>query len=214
MAKVTTTIIHILLAALISSSSFHFGASSSERQLGDFIDRSCDELQVASCELRSNTSCTSLKEALVQYYNLNSGKELDKDTPYPIFSMFDLFYSGILNDTEAPTALDSVYELNSQIAIEDAKRKCAKVLKMVTYPTKNSDHCRWNYECLYNPNYFPSFTIKAKLNESSAEGGCEALSAANLKFVKTNCLSQPGTLHWCPCDAGIIATGYSRRITL
>ena len=176
--------------------------------LSEFIDISCHASQLDACEQSSNTTCASLKEAMIDYYNIESGIRLSSDTPYHMFSTFDLFYSGIVTDINAPLTLENISELYSQNTARNAEQKCQDLLHQVRFTTENSDTCRWSYTCQYNPNYFPSFSIQAKLNETLAERNCNALTISNLKFVKTNCLSQPGQTHWCPCDAGSVVTGY------
>ena len=55
--------------------------------------------------------------------------------------------------------------------------------------------------CKYNPDYFPSFLIEAKLNEThSVKNKCMPLHSRNLKFVKTNCEADPEKPHWCHCE--------------
>lgn len=178
-------------------------------ELSEFIDTSCHISQISACEQSSNTSCTSLERAMVDYYNEASGARLSSDAPYHVFSLFDLFYSGIVSDRNAPSVLAGVHELSSETTVNHAKYQCEDILHQIRFSGENSDACRWTFTCRYNPNYFPSFSIQAKLNETLKESNCEAVVSSSLKFVKTNCLNQPGQLHWCPCDAGFLITGYN-----
>ena len=209
MVSVTIATVNQVIIFLLSSSL----TMQSRETLSEFIDTSCHASQINACKQSSNTTCTSLKKAMTDYYNNQSGIRLGSDTPYPIFSTFDLFYSGIVTDINAPPTLASVSELYSQNTATDARQKCEDILHQVHLSKKDSDTCQWSYTCQYNPNYFPSFSIQAKLNETLAERNCKALTISNLKFVKTNCLSQPQETHWCPCDAGSLVTGYNSTMS-
>ena len=74
---------------------------------------------------------------------------------------------------------------------------------------KDTDECQWSYTCKYNPHYFPSFTVEAKLDDSlSVPHRCSNIKMSNIKLVRTTCEANPEEDHWCRCDAGHITTGY------
>ncbi len=173
----------------------------------DYVDRSCSQIQMEKCHNMSSNGCTSLKEAIVKSYNVNSGQLLSESTPRHIFSLFDLFYSGLLTDEDAPEENTRADDLNTSKVRYLSEKRCEDLLSRIELSTKDSS-CQWRYVCQYNPNYFPSFTVKAVLEERSDEASCIAKTVGNVKFVRTSCKANPDQDHWCKCDAGQINTGY------
>ena len=176
------------------------------------VDSSCPSVHIDACLQSSNDSCTSLEEALIKYYNTESGQRLTADTPYYIFSVFDLFYSGIVSGENSPPATSKDLELESARVVNSGIRGCEALLRKLKLSKKDTDDCHWDYVCKYNPHYFPSFTIEAHLNEALSDWYvCEALRTRSLKFVRTDCLSDADKSNWCPCNAGYITTGYEHN---
>ena len=175
----------------------------------DYRDRSCEN-QINNC--RSDTkNCTSLKEVLVDSYNVDEGLRLYEDTPYLIFSAFDLFYSGLISDEDAPRANQRIATLESEPVERMSRERCLDLLENVRLSKKDTAECQWSYTCKYNPNYFPSFTVEAKLDDSSQADKCEEIFTSNTKFVRTTCMTNSEEDHWCKCDAGQIITGYKHH---
>ena len=173
------------------------------------IDHSCPSVHVEACLRSSNDSCISLQEALVHHYDTETGQRLSSDTPYHVFSVFDLFYSGLVQGESGPPATSMDLVLESVEVVDSARRKCEALLRKLRLPKKDTDSCYWDYTCKYNPHYFPSFTVEARLSDTLSDlNACEAVHVRSLKFVRTECLSDPDKSHWCPCNAGYITTGY------
>jgi len=173
------------------------------------IDQSCPSVHMDACLRSSNDSCSSLQEALAQHYNTETGQRLTSDTPYHVFSVFDLFYSGLVQGESSPPATSMDLELESVEAVDSARRRCEALRRKLKFSKKDSDNCQWEYTCKYNPHYFPSFTVEARLNDALSDwNACEAVRVRNLKFVRTECLTDPNNSHWCPCNAGYVTTGY------
>ena len=178
----------------------------------DFIDRGCSDSQIAQCRAESASNCTSLVEALVGTYDLEEGVRLPYDTPYHIFSAFDLFFSGLISDIHAPSAYSRGAKLESAQVKRISRRNCEALLDRVSLSTEDTDECQWSYTCKYNPHYFPSFTVEAKLDDSlSVPHRCSNIKMSNIKFVRTTCEANPEEDHWCRCDAGRITTGYRHQ---
>ena len=172
----------------------------------DYRDRSCEN-QTNKC--RSETkNCTSLKEVLVDSYGVDEGVRLNADTPYLIFSAFDLFYSGLISDEDAPRANQRIVTLESEPVETMSQDNCQDLLDNVKLSKKDTAECQWSYTCKYNPNYFPSFTVAAKLDDSSQAAKCDEIFTSSTKFVRTACMTNSEEDHWCKCEADRIITGY------
>ena len=155
------------------------------------IDNSCPQTRIDECKKSSNMSCTSLKEALLSQYDISQGGLLLTNPQY-VFSMFDLFYSGILGGENAPTPT-SIHTTSAEFN-RLARIRCGAL----DYLTVKGDS-----------DYFPSFLIKAELDEEkSLAEDCTSLTARNLRFVKTTCESNKNEPHWCPCEGDRTTTGY------
>ena len=196
---------------LFMSAGLHLGSSSpvhQENSVGtNIIDYSC-ESHVTSCRQSSLSSCTSLRNALINTYDVSYGLRLYEDTPYQIFSIFDLFYSGLIESSSTPKT-DAKSTEDLELVRSMARERCADLLEQVKLSTRDADECQWSYTCKYNPHYFPSFTVEAKLDDSSpVPDRCQKISINNIKFVRTTCKANPEEDHWCRCDAGHITTGY------
>ncbi len=176
----------------------------------DYIDTSCHS-QRDRCRSLSTTNCTSLSEALVEAYDINYGSTLSQVTPYTFFCVFDLFFSGLITDSNAPQANSMYNELNSSSVLTTSQKRCEYLLQNIRLSQKDTEECKWSYSCKYNPHYFPSFTVEAHRDETSQERNCQGITLPNIKFVKTRCEADPGEEHWCQCDAGHIATGYRHQ---
>ncbi len=150
----------------------------------DYIDTSCHS-QRDRCRSLSTTNCTSLSEALVEAYDINYGSTLSQVTPYPFFSVFDLFFSGLITDSNAPQANSMYNELNSSSVLTTSQKRCEYLLQNIRLSQKDTEECKWSYSCKYNPHYFPSFTVEAHRDETSQERNCQGITLPNIKFVKT-----------------------------
>ena len=197
----------VLVHQTYQSPIYRRSASSQEY---DYVDRSCSEDQIKRCHNASSSSCTSLKEAIVKRYNVDSGLLLSDATPHHLFSLFDLFYSGLLTDEDAPPANARADKLNTSKVYTESENRCRQLLNRIQLSTKDSS-CEWRYVCQYNPNYFPSFTVKAVLEETSDEASCRSKTVSNVKFVRTSCKANPDEDQWCKCDTGLINTGYEHH---
>ena len=174
----------------------------------NYLDTICESVR-ADCHTKSSVeNCTSLKDALVKTYSRENGVRLSGDTPYHIFSMFELFYSGLISDTVTPEANLLNAHLESAAVERMSRKRCEDLLDRIRLSTKDSNNCQWSYTCKYNPHYFPSFTVEAKLDDSSVAWRCSNIKMSNIKFVRTTCEANPEEDHWCRCDAGRITTGY------
>ena len=168
-----------------------------------FIDNSCPLARIDECKKSSNASCTSLEEALLGHYDINHG-DLLTDSPHYTFTMFDLFYSGILRGENAPTPA-SIHTTTAEFN-RLARNRCDALLSLTI---KNSDTCQWKYTCKYNSFYFPSILIQAVLDKSrSIVEECTPLKGRNLRFVRTTCQLDQNEPHWCSCEGDRITTGY------
>ncbi len=179
-------------------------------QIPDYIDTSCHS-QRDRCRSLSTTNCTSLSEALVKSYDVNRGSTLSQVAPYPFFSVFDLFFSGLITDSNAPRANSLHDELITSSVLTPSRQRCEYLLHNIRLSQKDTEECKWLYSCKYNPHYFPSFTVEAHRDETSQERNCQGITLPNIKFVKTRCEADPGEEHWCQCDAGHITTGYRHQ---
>ena len=177
----------------------------------DYSDNSCPDNHIAHCISESARNCTSLKEVLVDSYRADEGLRLDDDTPYHIFSVFDLFYSGLISGHGAPPKHSRDVVLESAAGKIISEKRCNNLLDHVNLSTKDTAECQWSYTCKYNPNYFPSFTVQAELDYSSEEKKCSQININNVKFVRTTCEANPEADHWCKCDAGYIPIGYKHQ---
>ncbi len=177
----------------------------------DYIDTSCHS-QRDRCRSLSTTNCTSLSEALVEAYDVNYGSTLSQVAPYPFFSVFDLFFSGLITDLRAPQTNSLYNELNSSSVLTTSQKRCEYLLQNIRLSQKDKEECKWSYSCKYNPHYFPSFTVEAHRDETSQERNCQGITLPNIKFVKTRCEADAGEEHWCQCDAGHITTSYRHSI--
>ena len=173
------TLGQILLYVLIS---VQFAAQSPiyRRQAPDFFsDNNCPQARIDECKKSSNMSCTSLKEALRTQYDISHGGLL-MVTPHYVFSMFELFYSGILGGENAPTSTSintTTSELNRL-----ARNRCDALLNWTV--KGNSDSCQWKFTCRFNSSYFPSFLVQAKLNEErSLVEVCKPPKVESSRFV-------------------------------
>ena len=174
----------------------------------NYLDTICESVR-ADCSTNSIANCTSLKEALAVTYNRAGGVHLSADTPYYIFSVFELFYSGLISDEGIPEANMLNAHLESAAVESMSRRGCTDILDRIKLSKRDTDACQWSYTCKYNPHYFPSFTVKAKLDDSlSVPHRCSNIKMSNIKFVRTTCEANPEEDHWCRCDAGRITTGY------
>ncbi len=209
----TITFCHAILSALVSlrvASPIEIVQTKEDRRVS--IDYSCPSVHVDTCLQSSNDTCVSLEEALINYYNTVNGQRFSADTPYQVFSVFDLFYSGLVNGDKSPAATSKDLDLDSAQVHSMVRIGCDTILRKVKLSQKDSDYCQWDYTCKYNPHYFPSFTVEAVLNEAlSDQDTCEPLRARNLKFVRTDCLSDAGKSHWCHCNAGHVTVGYEHH---
>ena len=177
------------------------------------IDNSCPTSRINECQQSSNISCASLKEALIGYTK-GIGYDIYLDTPYHVFSVFDLFYSGLLRGEDAPRATPIDTDVQSEITSKLWKSRCRNLLRQINLSKNQSNLCQWNYTCKYNPLYFPSFLIEAKLDESnSVKDKCLPLKVKSSKFVRTICQADPEESHWCNCeDQSSIIVGYKHSI--
>ena len=200
----SATLGQILLFVLISVQ-FTVQSPIYRRQAQEsIIDNSCPQTRIDECKKSSNMSCTSLKEALLSQYDISQGGLLLNNPQY-VFSMFDLFYSGILGGENAPTPT-SIHTTSAEFN-RLARIRCG-ALDYLTVKG-DSDTCQWKLKCKYNSSYFPSFLIKAELDEEkSLAEDCTSLTARNLRFVKTTCESNKNEPHWCPCEGDRTTTGY------
>ena len=69
----------------------------------NYLDTICESVR-ADCSTNSIVNCTSLKEVRAVTYNRAGGVHLSADTPYYIFSVFELFYSGLFSDKDVSEA--------------------------------------------------------------------------------------------------------------
>lgn len=209
----TFTFCHAILSALVSlrvASPIEIVRTSEDGRVS--LDHSCPSVHVDACLQSSNNTCISLEDALINYYNTENGQRFSTNTPYQVFSVFDLFYSGLVSGEKSPPATSKDLELDSAQVHSMAKIGCEAILRKLKLSQKDSDHCQWDYACKYNPHYFPSFTIEAVLNEAlSDRDACESIRARSLKFVRTDCLSDAEKSHWCPCNAGHVTVGYEHN---
>ena len=173
------------------------------------IDNSCPASRISECQQSSNISCTSLKEVLIGYTK-SIGNDMFLDTPYHVFSEFNLFYSGLLRGEDAPRATPIDTNVESGNTIDLGESRCMNVLSKINLSKMDSDVCQWDYTCKYNPLYFPSFLIEAKFDESnSITDECLPLEVKYSKFVRTVCQAGPEESHWCNCENQFpITVGY------
>ena len=90
----------------------------------------------ADCSTNSIVNCTSLKEALAITYNRAGGVHLSYDTPYYIFSVFELFYSGLISDKGLPEANMSNAYLESAAIESKSRRGCTDILDRIKLSKK------------------------------------------------------------------------------
>ena len=173
----------------------------------DFVDESYED-QIEICKNGSRTNCISLKEVIVETYNVGNGEPLYEVTPYHIFSVFDLFYSGLITGKDAPRANSRVQTPESTNIKKMYKNRCEMLIGKINLSKKDTEFCQWTYSCKYNPNYFPSFTVQAKLDASSDAGRCTSHTISTVKFIRTECLANSQEDHWCKCGVDSIVTGY------
>lgn len=128
----------------------------------------------------------------------------DSDTPYNLFSLKDLFYSGLLDyqgiNYLEPLPLDVSVDL--PIEQQRAKRECELLLANFNN-AGSSGTCSWTYNCTQRSDMFPSFYVEAVLTEES-EGLCQPNRISKKRFARTTCEQDPEQPHWLECDCDYI----------
>lgn len=154
-----------------------------------------------NCEWRDDSeSCVSLEEAIFQHFD---SMLIDQDTPYPFFTLQDLFYSAIFNTTGVlrPDPLET-----SPRDLIEARRRCQRLVRKYN-AVKSSGSCQWSYNCTQRQDQFPSFYVEAEFVSGTSE--CMAVTMKNQRFVKTPCSASNGTQpHWLVCKCGEVITSY------
>ena len=172
-----------------------------------------------TCRHTGPSNCTSLKEAI---YNLYREIDLDSDKPYYVFTLKDLYYSGLLDGeeigNELPDDLQSPplnkTDFSTPFERDIADMRCERLTDMLEFPTRDaSGYCSWSYRCTQNQLQFPSFQVEAVLDgEQPYEGECSPLSMENKRFVKTICeqedASLPAKADWLECDCRDVTVAY------
>ena len=107
-------------------------------ELREFIiDNSCPPTQIDKCQ-----SYTSLNEASVM---IKTQRDVLKNSTFHILGMFDLIYSGLLNDENFTSAM----LINSDTAekVSSSKERCNVLLGHLNLSTKDTNICQWSYTC-------------------------------------------------------------------
>ena len=159
------------------------------------------------CLIRETSVCTSLGDAIFTTF---SELSMDQDSPYSFFTLRDLYYSEILDNqgvgTLQPPPLKGV-DYTSESEVELTQHRCMDLMARYDFPTKDSEGCKWNYECTQNQLHFPSFSIEAKLEEGSPRM-CTAISMENKRFIRTQCRLNEDLPHWLECSCERLVTGF------
>lgn len=165
------------------------------------------EVDDCTCLVRETDSCTSLQDAIFTMYSELSS---DQDTPYSFFTLKDLYYSEILEHRGAgsllPPPLHGI-DFSSQRELRLTQKRCSDLVNRYNLPTKDTERCRWDYECTQNQLHFPSFHVEAVLDAGST-GICTKVSMENRRFYRTKCRLDENLPHWLQCNCGSIAIGY------
>ncbi len=158
------------------------------------LRRSADRSS-CSCKNDQNTTCLSLREAL--YEELRT-QDIGDEIPYHFFSLKDLLYFDLIdidNDTNTLSLLK--VDQKSESGMRDIADRCDSLLN--NYSPEEEGGCRWTYECEQNLDQFPSFRLKAVLEEGTE---CKEKRAIDKRFVRTECNTDATASHWkyCTCE--------------
>ena len=168
--------------------------------------------QNCSCVIRNPDSCTSLQDIIFEVYSQLS---LDQDTPYHFFTIKDLYYSALLNSSgvgllQGPP-LEGV-DFDSGHERDLTKDHCDNLMARFPLPTKDTNECSWSYSCSQNQLHFPSFHIKAVLDEGSRAHRCDPVRMAeNRRFLRTQCRHDASKANWleCSCEHAVVGFEYN-----
>lgn len=168
------------------------------------------KIEGCQCRWRDDSeSCTSLEEAI---YDMYERIDPDEDTPYQFFSLKDLLYSSILAGRESldgglqPPPIEA--DFNSESEMQISRDHCSLLAGRYNFTTRDTESCRWSFNCMQHQNEFPSFYLEAKLDSSSDAGSCAPVTTRNRRFLRTTCQNNATLPHWLDCDCGSLVIGY------
>ncbi len=154
---------------------------------------------------RKFTSCNSLHQSITNHFRKGRRRPRRLDTSYNVFTLVDMFYSGLLESENSLTEAGKAY-----LGAAD----CEALLKEWVRPRNvESGPCSWHYRCNYDPSRFPGFKVEAVINNQHNldSGLCRK---DKMKFVtvfeKTICEEDPCRMaeHWIERNNQEIIVGF------